>query len=84
MKVSKSGIYRIIGERFELLANIEGVAPLLVITSAILINDLVNYGKFTVLNPKSMELAEVLNSPEKFIFFEYEYSEDVCLSLIHI
>lgn len=41
MKLNHPGIYRVIGEQFELLANIVGEVPCLRITSALLINDLV-------------------------------------------
>lgn len=79
MKLTKNGVYRIIGKEFELLANVEGTAPLLIITGALLMNDLVRKGKFTVLDDKSMEVIEVLTHPENFIFFEYEYSDEICL-----
>ena len=45
MKLNHPGIYRVIGEQFELLANIVGEVPCLRITSALLINDLVQKGK---------------------------------------
>ena len=77
MKLNRPGIYRIIGENFELLANVIGEAPCLRITSALLINDLVQKGKFTVLNEESIEIQTVLVNPDKFVFFEYEYSEVV-------
>lgn len=41
MKLNHPGIYRIIGENYELLANIVGEVPCLRITSALLMNDLV-------------------------------------------
>lgn len=75
MKLNHPGIYRIIGEDYELLANVVGEVPCLRITSALLMNDLVQKGKFTVLEEESIEIQQVLLTPEKFIFLEYEYSE---------
>ena len=77
MKLNHPGIYRIIGEHFELLANIVGEVPCLRITSALLMNDLVQRGKFTVLSEDSIEIQTVCNNPDAFLFFEYDYSE-VC------
>lgn len=77
MKLNHPGIYRIIGEHFELLANIVGEVPCLRITSALLMNDLVQRGKFTVLSEDSIEIQTVYNNPDAFLFFEYDYSE-VC------
>lgn len=77
MKLNHPGIYRIIGEHFELLANIVGEVPCLRITSALLMNDLVQRGKFTVLSEDSIEIQTVCNNPDTFLFFEYDYSE-VC------
>lgn len=77
MKLNHPGIYRIIGEHFELLANIVGEVPCLRITSALLMNDLVQRGKFTVLSEDSIEIQTVCNNPDVFLFFEYDYSE-VC------
>lgn len=75
MRLNHQGIYRVIGEKFELLANVEGEAPLLSINEALLVNDLVNYGKFTILNSDSTEVQQVLTNPDKFVFLEYDYSE---------
>lgn len=77
MKLNHPGIYRIIGENYELLANIVGEVPCLRITSALLMNDLVQRGKFTILSEDSIEIQNVCNNPDTFLFFEYEYSE-VC------
>ena len=75
MRLNHQGIYRVIGEKFELLANVEGEAPLLSINEALLINDLVKYGRFTILNSNSTEVQQVLTDPDKFVFLEYDYSE---------
>lgn len=75
MKLNHPGIYRIIGDQFELLANVIGEAPCLRITNALLINDLVQKGKFTVLPEDSVEIQAILTNPDKFVFLEYEYSE---------
>ena len=75
MKLNHPGIYRVIGEQFELLANIVGEVPCLRITSALLINDLVQKGKFTVLSEESIEIQTVCQKPDSFLFLEYEYSE---------
>lgn len=75
MKLNKPGIYRIIGKSFELLADITGEAPVLRINSALLMNDLIQKGKFTVLDESSIEIQEILANPDAFVFFEYEYSE---------
>ena len=75
MKLNHPGIYKIIGDSFELLANVVGEAPCLRIVSALLMNDLVQKGKFTVLNEESIEIQTVLSNPDKFIFFEYDYSD---------
>lgn len=75
MRLNHPGIYRIIGDQFELLANVVGEAPCLRITSALLINDLVQKGEFTVLPEDSVEIQSVLANPDKFVFLEYEYSE---------
>lgn len=77
MRLYKPGIYRIIGEKFELLANVIGEAPCLRITSALVINDLVQYGVFRIVEEQSLEIQEILTNPDKFIFMEYEYS-DIC------
>lgn len=77
MKLNHPGIYRIIGENYELLANIVGEVPCLRITSALLMNDLVQRGKFTILSEDSIEIQNVCNNPDVFLFFEHEYSE-VC------
>lgn len=77
MKLNHPGIYRIIGENYELLANIVGEVPCLRITSALLMNDLVQRGKFTILSEDSIEIQNVCNNPDTFLFFEHEYSE-VC------
>lgn len=75
MRLNHPGIYRIVGDSFELLANIIGEVPCMRITSALLINDLVQKGVFTVLNEESIEIQTVLANPDKFVFLEYEYSE---------
>lgn len=75
MRLNHPGVYRIIGKDFELLANIEGEAPLFKITSAILINDLVNYGRINELQPDSLQIRQILEDPDSFVFLEYEYSE---------
>lgn len=75
MRLNHPGIYRIVGENFELLANIVGEVPCMRITSAILVNDLVQKGIFTVLTEESLEIQSVLANPDKFVFLEYEYSE---------
>lgn len=77
MKLNHPGIYRIIGEHYELLANIVGEVPCLRITSALLMNDLVQKSKFTVLSEDSIEIQTVCQNPDSFLFFEYDYSE-VC------
>lgn len=81
MRLNHPGIYRIVGEKFELLANIEGEAPLLNISEALLVNDLVIDGKFTILNSESLEIQQVVNNPDQFIFIEYEYSDIAKLPL---
>lgn len=81
MRLNHQGIYRIIGEKFELLANVEGEAPLLSISKALLVNDLVIDGKFTILDSESLEVQQVLNNPDHFIFTEYEYSDIAKLPL---
>lgn len=81
MRLNHQGIYRIVGEKFELLANIEGEAPLLNISEALLVNDLVIDGKFTILNSESLEIQQVVNNPDQFIFIEYEYSDIAKLPL---
>ena len=81
MILNHPGIYRIVGEKFELLANIEGEAPLLNISKALLVNDLVIDGKFTILNSESLEIQQVVNNPDQFIFIEYEYSDIAKLPL---
>lgn len=81
MRLNHPGIYRIVGEKFELLANIEGEAPLLNINEALLVNDLVIDGKFTILNSESLEIQQVINNPDQFIFIEYEYSDIAKLPL---
>ena len=81
MRLNHQGIYRIIGEKFELLANVEGEAPLLNISKALLVNDLVNDGKFTILDSESLEIQQVINNPDHFVFTEYEYSDIAKLPL---
>lgn len=80
MKLNHPGIYRIIGEEFELVAIVIGEVPTLRITSAMLINDLVQKNKFTILSEESLEIQQVYANPDNFIFFEYEYSEIANLS----
>lgn len=75
MKLNKPGIYRIVGEKFELLANVVGEVPCLRIPQALLMNDLVQYGKFTVLGEETIEIQHVIRNPDSYIFLEYEYSE---------
>lgn len=75
MRLNHPGVYRIIGDKFELLANITGEAPMLSITNALLINDLVIENKWTILDENSLEIQQVLNNPDNFVFLEYEYSE---------
>lgn len=74
MKLNHPGIYRIVGEKFELLANVIGEAPCMRITSALLMNDLIQKGKFTILTEESIEIQSVLSNPDMYIFLEYEYS----------
>lgn len=68
MRLNHPGIYRIVGESFELLANITGEVPCMRITSALLVNDLVQKGEFTVLPEESIEIQSVLANPDKFVF----------------
>ncbi len=75
MRLNHPGIYRIVGENFELLANIIGEVPCMRITSALLVNDLVQKGEFTILPEDSIEIQSVLANPETIVFLEYEYSE---------
>lgn len=75
MRLNHPGVYRIVGDNFELLANVIGEVPCMRITSALLINDLVQKGVFTVLDEESIEIQTVLANPDKFVFLEYEYSE---------
>lgn len=75
LTVNKPGLYRIIGDTFELLCDIKGEAPYLVIGKTILVNDLVNKGIITELSHDSLEIQRVLANPDKFIFIEFEYSE---------
>lgn len=74
MKLNHPGVYRIVGEHYELLANIVGEVPCMRITSALLMNDLVRKGKFTILTEESIEIQSVLANPDNYIFLEYEYS----------
>lgn len=60
MRLNHPGIYRIVGENFELLANIIGEVPCMRITSALLVNDLVQKGEFTILPEDSIEIQSVL------------------------
>lgn len=75
MKLNRPGIFRVIGEKFELLANVIGEAPLLRITSAISVNDSLKTGKFVILPEDSLEIQEINTNPDKFLFIEYDYSE---------
>lgn len=72
---NKPGLYRVIGDTFELLCDIKGEAPYLTIGTTILMNDLVNKGIVTQLTHDSLEIQRVLANPDKFIFIEFEYSE---------
>lgn len=80
MKLNHPGIYRIIGEEFELVAIVIGEVPTLRIISAMLVNDLVQKNKFTILSEESLEIQQVYANPDNFVFFEYEYSEIANLS----
>lgn len=75
MKLNHPGIYRLIGEKFELLATVIGEVPCLRIVQAIDINHLVLKGEFKVLEEDSIEIQTVLANPDKFVAFEYEYSD---------
>lgn len=75
MRLNHPGIYRIIGESFELLANCVGEAPCIRITSALYMNDLIQRGKFTILEEESIEIQSIYADPDAFVFLEYEYSE---------
>lgn len=75
MKLNHPGVYRIIGEHFELLATIVGEVPCLRIASALNVNDLVQKSKFTVLEEESSEIQAVYANPDKFVFLEYDYSD---------
>lgn len=77
MRLNHPGIYRIIGEKYELLANVIGEVPCMRITSALLMNDLIQKGKFTILTEESIEIQSVLCNPDKYIFLEYDYS-NIC------
>lgn len=74
MRLNHPGIYRIVGDKFELLANVIGEVPCMRITSALLINELVQKGEFKILPEDSIEIQTVLANPDKFVFLEYEYS----------
>lgn len=75
MRLNHPGIYRVIGENYELLANIIGEAPCFRITGALSMNHLVKDGEFQVLTEESIEIQQIYNNPDAFIFLEYEYSE---------
>lgn len=75
MKLNHPGVYRIIGENIEVLADIRGEVPCLSINIAILMNDFVQKGKLTVLDNDSIEIQEILGNPDKFVFIEFDYSE---------
>lgn len=75
MRLNHPGIYRIVGEQYELLANIVGEAPCLRISSALLVNELVQKGTFKILPEESIEIQSIYANPDRFIFLEYEYSE---------
>ena len=75
MKLNHPGVYRIIGEHFELLATVVGEVPCLRIASALSINDLVQKSKFTALEEESPEIQAVYANPDKFVFLEYNYSD---------
>ena len=78
MKLNHPGIYRIIGEDFELLANVVGEAPMLRIPNALVMNDLIQKGLFHVVTEESYEIQAVLTEPDKFIFFEYTQRFVIC------
>lgn len=77
MRLNKSGIYRIIGENFELLANVIGESPTLRIVNALDVNTLYQKGEFKVLPEESLQIQQVYEDPSKFLFLEYECSDVV-------
>lgn len=79
MKLNKPGIYRIVGEKFELLANVIGEVPVLRIVNALDLNSLAQKGEFKVLPEESLQIQQVLQDPSKFIFIRIEFSDAVKL-----
>ena len=77
MRLNKCGIYRIIGESFEILANVIGESPTLRITGALDLNTLVEKGEFKVLSEESLQIQQIYADPSKFLFLQQEFSE-VC------
>lgn len=77
MRLNKCGIYRIVGESFEILANVIGEPPTLRITGALDLNTLVEKGEFKVLSEESLQIQQIYADPSKFLFLPQEFSE-VC------
>lgn len=72
--LNKPGIYRVIGEQFELLIKVIGTPPTLRIISGIRMNDFVTTGKVVELKEDSVEIQEVMLNPSKFVFAEADIS----------
>lgn len=77
MRLNHPGVYRIVGDNFELLANVIGEAPCLRIVNAIILNDFIQKNTVRTITEESDEIQEVINNPDAFVFIEWEYS-DVC------
>lgn len=68
MQLKKAGIYIAVGDRTNVLIKVVGQAPVLEIVSGILLNDFYNVGKVTPLTKKSIELQDIIENPDKYIF----------------
>lgn len=77
MKLNRPGIYRIVGEKFELLANVIGEVPTLRIVNALDLNTLAQKGEFKVLSEESLQIQEVLQNPSNFLFIKVEFSNAI-------
>lgn len=76
MRLSKPGIYQIVGDQIELLATVVGETPCLRIKEAIVMNTAFQEGKFEVVKEESIQIQNVYTNPDAYVFFPY--GSEVC------
>ena len=75
LTLNHAGVYRIIGSKYEILANVIGESPCFRIKNAIDMNAMVKNAEIIVLHEESQIIQEIYSRPTDFLFIEWEYSD---------